>query len=327
MRYGKFLIKVFAVALIFNTSYGESQSFNLETLVKEAKVFKETGKVYFNFEKIDLKLLTYFISELTGKNIIIGSNLKGEVSLVFSQPITINQAWDVYTSILKARNYTVIDKKDYVQIVSASMSRNSVPPLDTEGKKSEELITYVYKLKKADVIHVSNILRGIKSPKGLVFSYNPANVLIITDTASNIENLKKVISIIDTAQTGEEIKIYRLKYANSSEIASALSVIFGDFAKKGLSIKVFNVNSLNTIVVKAPKEAIPKIDNIILSLDLPTENLTLRKFWTLRLKNLKAKDIANVLNKLLQNTTIGHWSWNRTIRSEEVNSRGTSNST
>lgn len=302
MKYSRFLSVFLAIFFVFGYTKAE-QNLTFENLIKEAKEFKKTGKVYFNFENIDLKLLTYFIAELTGKNIVLNTNLKeGNVSLVFSEPVTINQAWDIYTSILKARNYAVIDKGSHVEVVSNY--RNTVPPVESYGKSSDELITYVYRLKNANILQVTSILRGLKSPRGLVFSYNPANVIILTDTASNIKSLKKVLSIIDTAQSGEEIKIYKLKYTSSSEIASAINIIFGDFAKRGFSIKTFDLKSLNSVIVKAPKEAIKKIDILISQLDLPAENVAVRKFWILPLKNLKASEIANILNKILENITL-----------------------
>ena len=297
-----FLI-LFLVLAIFSEK-SKAQNLSFETVVQEAREFKKTGKVYFNFEKIDLKLLTYFIAELTGKNIVLGTDLKGTASLVFTEPVTIQQAWDIYTSILKARNYSVIDKGSHVEIISTSISRNIVPPVETWGKRSDEMITFVYKLKHADIFQTLNLMRGLKSPRGLVFSYNPAKVLIITDSASNIKNLKRVLSIIDTENTGSIIKIYKLSFANASEVSSAINTMFSDLSKTGAFVKTFTLKSQNTILVKAPKNVIPQIDAIIENIDKPVENTAYRRFWTIPLKNSKAKDIANVLNQLLENISL-----------------------
>ncbi len=306
IRDRKFLLSIlvlFSVVFLNKNAFSQ-EKLTFDTVIEEARTFKKTGKVFFNFEKIDLNLLTYFIAELTGKNIVIGTDLKGTASLVFSEPVTIRQAWDIYTSILRTRNYTVVDKGSHVEIVSTAISRNIVPPVQVSNGKSDEVVTYVYKLKNADIFQVLNVIRGLKSPRGLVFSYNPANVIIITDTAANIKNLKRVISMIDTSEIGVVVKIYKLKYAESSEISSAINMIFGDYAKKGTPVKTFSLKSQNAVIVKAPKEAVSRIDRVISELDIPVENLAYRRFWTIYLKNAKAKDIANVLNQLLENISL-----------------------
>ncbi len=293
-----FLI-VFSLFSFSNLRAGDKISF--ETLLKQAEVAKKTGKVKFNFEKIDLNMLTYFMAELTEKNIILQSDLKGTASIVLSEPVDIKQAWDIYTSILKTRGYDVIDKGAYVEIIPSSKARNFVPPVSSFPKNSEEMITYVYKLKHGSVLHVYNILKGLKSPQGKVFVYRPANIVVITDTASNIKNLKRILAFIDSESYGGIIKIYKLRYANSTEIAAAINIIFGDYSRRGVFIKTYNLKSQNAVIVRVPKELETEIDNIIKKLDQPLENIAYRRFHIIYLKNAKAKNISDILNKLLRN--------------------------
>ncbi|SNZ06456.1 type II secretion system protein D (GspD) [Persephonella hydrogeniphila] len=272
--------------------------------MKLSEEFKKTGKVYFNFEKIDLKTLTYFISGLTGKNIVITTDIKGEASLIFSEPVSIKDAWNIYTAILKSRNYSLVNRGSFYEIVSVAYSRNITPPLKKTTEKSDELITYVYRVKYGDITYILNILRSLKSPRGMVISYNPASIVVITDTQSNVENLKNILSMIDTPSEGLKIKIYRLKYADSSELNMALSSLFSDLSKKGVVVKTFNIKTQNIVLVKAPESMIEKIDSVVKQLDLPVENPSYRRFWTIYLKNSKAENMADILNKLLANITL-----------------------
>ncbi|HIE58941.1 MAG TPA: type II secretion system protein GspD [Persephonella sp.] len=298
MRLGKLVIAFF-ILLSFNISY--SQNISFEELLKLSKDAKKNGKVYFNFDKIDLKLLTYFISSLTQKNIVLGSNVKGEVSLIFSQPISIEDAWNIYTSVLKSRNYVLVNKGSFYEVVPSSSTRNTTPPLDKLENTSDELITYVYKVKYVDIIQLSNILRGLKSPRGVVFSYNPANIVIITDFKAKVKSLKQVISLIDTPSEGYVIKVFKLNYADSAEVSSAISSIFSDLSKRGIVIKSFNLKSQNAILVKAPRFFVEDIENMISKLDKSFYSSSTRSFYTIKLENSKAEELANILNKLLEN--------------------------
>ncbi len=308
---------IFVFFIIFSKSFAEG-NLDFETVIKEAKEFKKTGQVFFNFESVDLRLLTHFIAEITDKNIVLGTDIKGKVSLVFSKPLTIEQAWDIYTSILKSRNYAVVDKGEYVEVIPITAYRNTIPPIDISEKNSEELITFVYQIKNGDIVQISNIIRGLKSQKGLVYSYNPANILIITDTASNIKNLRNILSLIDSKDSGKVIKIYKLKYSNSQDIASAINVIFSEYSKRGILIKTFNIKSQNTVLVSAPKEVISQIDIIVNQLDVPFESINQRRFWTIYLKNAKAKDLANVLNKLLENINLVSFNSTKSLKGKNA---------
>jgi len=269
-----------------------------------SKEFRKTGKVYFNFEEIDLKTFTYFISSLTGNNIVVSTDIKGNISLIFSEPVSIKDAWNIYTAVLKSRNYSLIDRGSFYEVVSAAFSRNITPPVKKEMNISDELVTYVYKVKYGDITHILNILRSLKSPRGTVLSYNPSNIVVITDTQSNIKNLKNILLMIDTKSEGLKIKIYRLNYANSVEVKQALTSLFSDLNKRGVVVKVFNMKSHNIVIVKTTEDLLKKIDNVIEKLDKPIENPSYRRFWTIYLKNSKAEDIAEIVNKLFANITL-----------------------
>ncbi len=295
------IIYLTLIVCIFSFSYAKQEDLNLQDLIAQAKVFKKRGKVALNFEKIDIKLLTYFMGELADKNIVLDPNIRGEVSLIFSKPISIKDAWSVFTTILKSKNYTVIDNGSYVQIIPESLSRKSTPPISKDKDKEDKLITYVYELKNADISNVLTVLKGLKSPRGTILSYNPTKTIIMTDYSSTISVLKNVLKFIDTADASLKLKIYPLKFADANEVSSALNVAFSDIQKSGIVFKTYALKSQNALLVKTQEKIIPMVDSLIKTLDIQTEKPTLRTFWIVHLKNTKAEDLANVLNKLLEN--------------------------
>ncbi len=285
---------------VFSVAYPAKKEIDFQSIIAQAKAFKKTGKVSLNFEKIDLKLLAYFMGELADKNIVLDPNIRGDVSLIFSKPISIEDAWAVFTSILKSKNYTVLDYGSYVQIVPEGVSRKTTPPF-TKDYKEDKLITYVYEVKHADINNILNVLKGLKSPRGNVLSYNPTKTIIITDYATTVDILKDVLRFIDTGDASVNIKIYTLKYAEANEVSAALNVAFSDLAKQGIVFKTHAIKSQNALLVKTQEKVFPLIDRLIKTLDVQTEKVTLRTFWIVHLKNTKAEDLANVLNKLLEN--------------------------
>ncbi len=294
------LLSSVLMVLIFHLAYAEKKEIDFQSVIAQAKTFKKLGKVSLNFEKIDLKLLAYFMGELADKNIVLDPNIRGDVSLIFSKPITIQDAWAVFTSILKSKNYAVLDFGSYVQIVPEGVSRKSTPPF-TQKSKEDTLITFVYELKNADINSVLTVLKGLKSPRGNVLSYNPTKTIIITDYATTINILKDVLKFIDTDEASINLKIYTLKYADANEVSAALNVAFSDLGKQGITFKTYAIKSQNALLIKTQEKVFPLIDKLVKTLDVQTEKVTLRTFWIVHLKNTKAEDLANVLNKLLEN--------------------------
>ncbi|MCS7285091.1 MAG: type II secretion system protein GspD, partial [Hydrogenobacter thermophilus] len=60
-----------------------------EELQKQAQEQKKTGKVYLNFQNADISAIAKFMSELTGKNIVLDPNVKGSLTISSAKPVSI----------------------------------------------------------------------------------------------------------------------------------------------------------------------------------------------------------------------------------------------
>src|SRR6185369_12192841 len=61
---------------------------------------------------------------------------------------------------------------------------------------------------------------------GDVVVFAPQGALIITDVASNLQRMMKILKEIDLAGTGEKVWIVRIKNTAASEMAQKLAEIF-----------------------------------------------------------------------------------------------------
>src|SRR5208283_3458847 len=65
------------------------------------------------------------------------------------------------------------------------------------------------------------------SSQATIVANEAGNSIVVTDTQSNIRHLAEIIRAIDDSAEGEtEIRVFRLKYASPSDVASELGSIF-----------------------------------------------------------------------------------------------------
>ncbi|WP_457568366.1 type II secretion system secretin GspD [Desulfurobacterium sp.] len=276
----------------------------ISALIQNIDEIKKSQELTLNFKDIDVRDLTYFASQLTGKNIVVPSNLSGKITLIFSKPISVRDFWNIYTAILKTRGFAVVDRGKFYEIIPLTRAREETPPLEKRLPSGDELVTFVYRFKNGDVANVERVLGRLRSRRGNLIFYRPANMVVITDTAGNIKNFAAVLKLIDTAEKGTEVKVYSLNYAKASEVAAALKTVYSSLAKRGVPFTVFSVNSENAVLVNARKDIIPDIDRIVSQIDKPASEGKERIFHVIYLKNSKADELAETLGKLVKSIAV-----------------------
>ena len=64
--------------------------------------------VTLDFQDVELSALVKTISELTGKNFLYDSTLKGKATIISPQEMTIDEAYQLFLTVLSVKGYTVV---------------------------------------------------------------------------------------------------------------------------------------------------------------------------------------------------------------------------
>ena len=81
---------------------------------------KKPPMVLIDFENVEIIHLIDFISGLTGKNFIVGDSIKGKVTIMSPTKLTVDEAYEVFESVLEVNGYTTIESGSFIKIVSKS---------------------------------------------------------------------------------------------------------------------------------------------------------------------------------------------------------------
>ena len=186
------------------------------------------NKIQLNFRDVEILNVIRLMSELTGKNFLVDGNVRGKVTLIAPEPVSIDEAYQVFLSILGIQGFTVVPQGPVIKVIpSADIKDSPIPTAtDEEGALSpggsDAFVTQLIPLKFADVNQIRGLLSPLVSKESSLLSYVPTNTLILTETTSNIARLKKIIAILDVKAPTKIFRVAPLQHADAGELAGSL---------------------------------------------------------------------------------------------------------
>ncbi len=185
------------------------------------------GTIHLNFQNADILQIIKLMSELTGKNFLIDDKVRGKVSIIAPKPVTQEEAYQVFLSVLEIQGFTVVKQGPVTKIIpSRDVKDNAIPTAtDTQtpfSPTTESFVTQLIPLQHADANDIRGLLTPLVSKESSVLAYAPTNSLILTDTVANINRLLKIIAALDIEAPSTGFKVLTLKYAQAEQIANAL---------------------------------------------------------------------------------------------------------
>ncbi len=264
-------------------------------------------EVTLNFSNADLVAVINSVSQITGKNFIIDPRVKGKVTVISSKPLNEDEVYNVFLSILQVHGFATVPTKNAIKIIpDATAKQNSAPFGSKEGDPDDQLITRVLKIKHINSAQLVPILRPLVAQQGHLAAYAPTNVLIISDRASNIKRIDRIIAEMDR-KSDADIEIIKLKHAFAAEVVrllSSLSTISPD--QKNLAsaqVRFIADERTNSILLSGEKSKRLRYRAIIADLDSPVESSG--NTHVVYLRYADAKNIAEILTKVGQEVIKG----------------------
>jgi len=261
--------------------------------------------VSIDFNNVDINVFIKFISELTGKNFVIDQRVKGKVTIISPAKISVEEAYRVFESVLEVHGYTTVKAGKVYKIVPSPDARSkSIKTMIEEqaGSPEDRVVTQLVRLEFADPDNIKKLFAPLISKSSVIISYQPTNMLIITDTHSNIQRLLRILKVIDIAGIGQEISVIPLEHADATDFVNILQSVFKTTQKPkpgqgSTAIKFVADERTNTVIVSASEDDTIKIKKLIALLDkaVPRGEEKIRVY---RLENATAEDLAKVLKDL-----------------------------
>jgi len=258
--------------------------------------------VSIDFNNVDINVLIKFISELTGKNFIIDSKVKGKVTIISPTKISVDEAYKVFESVLEVQGFATVTAGEVIKILPSSDARtkNIETKLREDSDAPEDkIVTQLIPLKYANPAEIKRLFAPMVSKYSVMLAYPQTNMLIVTDMYSNIKRLLGILKAIDITGIGQEVTVIPIQYADAVKFVKILEAVFKSTkpakgATAANAVKFVadeRTNSIITFASELDTERINKLVNL-LDKEAPRGNEKIHVYY---LENATADDLAKVL--------------------------------
>ena len=192
-----------------------------------------------NFRNAPLDMVLNYLSDAAGFIIVLDTQVRGNVSVISSHPMTKDEAVDLLNSVLNKNGYAAIRDGRTLTIVNKDDAKTRDIPVKVESDpqkipKNDEIVTQIIPIRFVEAEQLTKDLSPFVSSQATIVANEAGNSIVITDTQSNIRHLAEIIRAIDNSAEAEtEIRVFHLKFANPADVATELGNIFPSSSSGG----------------------------------------------------------------------------------------------
>ncbi len=271
-------------------------------LIVQQNCFAQNTGINLAFNNADVEAVIATVSRATNRSIVVDPKVRGKISLNSSQPLTPDQAIDSLSTALRMNGFALVNTAGGYRVVTEADAKlqSSQTYTATTGVTGDQIITRVFQLNFESAANVVAIIRPLVSPNNTINALPGNNSILVTDYASNIGRIEKIIQSVDNPRSSR-VETIALKNAQASKVASLVNRALetsvpqgGDPMSKPTILADPRTNSL--IIRGGNAERLAQIRGLAAKLDA---SKNVGNIYVVPLKNAEAAKLAITLRALV----------------------------
>ena len=260
--------------------------------------------VTLNFVNADIEGVVKAVGEITGKNFVLDPRVKGTVNIISAKPMSRALVYQVFLSAMRLQGFSAIEERGLVMIVpeaEAKAHRSPTLAPDERPRGGGDIIqTQVFRLKHESATLLVPVLRPLITTNNSITAYQNNSTLVITDYASNLQRIEKIIDVIDQPNDSDSV-ILPLQYASALDVAQTVSRLIADPAQAATDpahrVTISADARSNSVLANAgDRSRLVRVRQLVAMLDTPTS--AGGNIHVIYLKNAQAVKLAEVLRAI-----------------------------
>ncbi len=230
-----------------------------------------------SFKDAEIGQVIEAVAAATGKTIIPDPRVRAQVTMLSQTPMTPDAFYEAFLALLSVHQFVAVESGGIIKIVPDANARQ-MPNIDLPSRVksgSDELITQVIAVHNVNAAQLVPVLRPLMPQAAHMAAYPNGNILILSDRASNVSRVMRIIERIDQ-QGDNDVDIINLQHASSSEVVRVVNTFFaqqGQAEGGGSSpARVIADDRSNSVLIGGDKSLRLRIKALIAHLDTPLES-------------------------------------------------------
>jgi general secretion pathway protein D len=226
-----------------------------------------------NFKDADIGQIAEAVSMATHKNFILDPRVRAQVTMLSATPMSPDAFYQTFLSILQVHGFMAAPAGNIVKIMP-DVTERYMPGDDLPthvSATSDEIVTQVVQVRNVSAAQLVPVLRPLIPTQGHLAAYQPANILIISDRAANVNRLMRIIERIDQTDTSA-VDVIAMQNATATEIARVVNSLYqgqGAGEMGGTPLKIVADDRSNSILLSGDPNARLHVKALIAHLDTP----------------------------------------------------------
>ena len=231
-------------------------------------------RVTLSLDNADIRDLINWAADFTGKNIIVHPNVKGKVTVVAGDPMTHQQAFDVFMSVLQVNGFSLVEQGDAWKVVPDALAKQQAIPVidDLTRAPGEALVVRTVRVENISAAQLIAMLRPLIPQTGHLAAYADTNTLIVADRAANIDQIVRLIRQLDRAGA-IDIELVPLEFASAKEVKQVINELLqGGGKNAGNDVQPLRIavdERSNSILLTGDPVTRQQLKKVIQRLDQP----------------------------------------------------------
>jgi general secretion pathway protein D len=238
----------------------------------------EEPRITLNFDNADIGTIIEAVRMATHKTFIVDPRVRAQVTMRSSTPLRPSEVYEAFQSILAVHGFIAVPgAAGTIKIVPDANQRFYPGSEDLKehiDAASDEVVTQVIPVKNVSAVQLVTVLRPLVPTTGNLNAVTQANMIIISDHASNVNRVMKIIARID--QVGDaDVEVMPMQNASATDVVRVLTSLYQGQAQQDPGVpplKLVADERSNSVLISGEPSARLKIKSLISLMDTPNQS-------------------------------------------------------